>query len=439
MRNNFMMLLLLLFSISASAQNIKSFSLDEAITYALSNSLDIKNAQIGIADADQLINENRAFGLPTVSAGLDYSYYFKIPVSLVPAEFFGGMAGEFAEVAFGTKNNLTANISAQSLIFDYSYLTALKAARAAKNYALEDRYRTEMMVKNQVRQAYLPSLILEESKKTLQKNISNIERLFFETKEMYKSGFVEQLDVDRLELSLANLQTEVDNLDRQKELAYNVLKFTMNYPMDQAISISDNIDRLLVNAEAADLEGEINYSSRPEYRVSQVGKTLQELNVDYMKSTYYPSLAGFAQYQQVGQGDNLFKNPNWSDVGIVGLKLNVPIYSGGAKKAKLNRAKLDLEKANNQIKSLERVIWMEIGNARIAYNNALQRVADQQKNLDLAQRIYDTTQIKYKEGVGSSLEITQAEQALFQSQQNVIQARYELLLAKVDLDKALGK
>ncbi len=147
----------------------------------------------------------------------------------------------------------------------------------------------------------------------------------------------------------------------------------------------------------------------------------------------------FAQYQQVGQSGKIFQDNLWTDLGVVGLSINVPIYSGGAKSAKLQRAKLDLERSNNQIRSLERVIWMEIGNDRIAYKNAVQRVQDQQKNLALAQRIYDTTQIKYKEGVGSSLEITQAEQALFQSQQNVIQARYELLLTKVDLGKALGK
>ena len=124
---------------------------------------------------------------------------------------------------------------------------------------------------------------------------------------------------------------------------------------------------------------------------------------------------------------------------VVGVQMNVPLYSRGGKKAKLQRAQLDLARTENQMRSLERVIWLEVGNARIAYKNARVNVAEQEKNLALAQRIYDTTQIKYKEGVGSSLEITQAEQALFQSQQNIIQARYELLLAKVDLDKALGK
>jgi outer membrane protein len=245
--------------------------------------------------------------------------------------------------------------------------------------------------------------------------------------------------VDRLELSLANLKTEINNIDRQKDLIYNVLKFSMNFPADQQIAVSDDINRLLIDVEPRDLNGKVNYSTRAEYRVVQQSQILQDLNVSYIKSTYYPNLVTFAQYQQTGQSGKIFQDNLWTDLGVVGLSVNVPLYSGGAKKAKLQRAKLDLEKSNNQMRSLERAIWMEVGNARVAYKNAVQRVTDQQKNLDLAQKIYNTTQIKYKEGVGSSLEITQAEQALFQSQQNVIQAKYELLLSKVDLDKALGK
>lgn len=439
MRNNFILLLLLTFGLTASAQSPKSFSLDEAITYALSNSLSIKNAQIGIADANEQIKENKALGLPTVSATLGYNHYLKLPISLVPAEFFGGQVGEFAELAFGTKNNISAAVDVQSLLFDWSYLTALKAARAYRSYSEEEKVMTESDVKNQVRSAYLPSLIIDESKKTLEKNIANVKKLRFETSELYKAGFVEQLDVDRLDLTIANLETQLGNLDRQKQLVYNSLKLVMNYPIDQEITISDNLDKLLVKASVEDLESDINYSSRPEYRLANKGKKLNLLNIDYVKSTYYPNLVGFGQYSQSGQSDDFFNNNIWIDVAIVGVQMNVPIYNGGGKKAKLQRAQLDLARTENQMRSLERVIWLEVGNARITYKNARVNLAEQDKNLALAQRIYDTTQIKYKEGVGSSLEITQAEQALFQSQQNVIQSRYELLLAKIDLDKALGK
>ncbi len=439
MRNLLLLLFLSSFGTFAIAQNTKSFSLDEAIRYATQNSLEVKNSQIDIADAEQQIEENRAFGLPTVSANLGYNYYFKLPISLVPAEFIGGPPGEFAELAFGTKNNISAGIEARSLIFDWSYLTALKAARSYRDFAQQQRTQTEATVKNQIRTAYLPPLILEETKATLAKNIENIKKLRFETSEMYKAGFVEQLDVDRLDLTIANLETDLSNLDRQKELAYNVLKMAMNYPMNENIEATDNLNQLLTEASAEDLEGKINFTNRAEYQTALMSKGLNELNISYVKSTYYPNVAGFAQYTKNGQSDDFFNNNIWTDLGIIGLQASIPIYGGGAKNAKLQRAKLDLEKTNNQIAALERVIWMEVGNARIAYQSAKNRVASQEKNLELAQRIYDTTQIKYREGIGSSLEISSAEQSLFQSQQNLIQARYELLQAKVELDIALGK
>lgn len=443
MRKILALLLLITFISNAGAQEIKSFSLEDAIKYALENSLEVRNADIGVADADQRIYENRALGLPTVSANFGFIHNFKLADFIVQKGLFQGMPvdGEFEKIPplGALDNRTTATLDAQSLIFDWSYLTALKAARAYRTFSTEEKMQTIQAVKNQVRSAYLPPLILEESKKTLAKNISNLEKLLFETKELYKAGFVEQLDIDRLELSLANLNTELDNLDRQKEITYNVLKMAMNYPYDQPIEIADNIDLLLSEASTDDLEGNISYSNRSEYRVATMGQTLNEINIDYIKATYYPNLVGFAQYQQVGQSLDFFNNNIWTSQGYVGLTLNVPIYSGGGKKAQLQRAKLDLEKTKNQVRSLERLIWMEIGNARIGYKNALQRVADQERNLKLAQKIYDTTQIKYREGVGSSLEITTAEQSLFQSQQNVIQARYELLQAKVTLDQALGK
>ncbi len=439
MRNILCFLLLLAIGTTTKAQTPQSFSLDEAVAYALDNSLTVKNALLGIADAEQQINENRAIGLPTVSAGVDYNYFFKVPVSVVPAEFFGGPPGEFAEIAFGTKNNLTAKIEASSLIFDWSYLTALKAARAYRSLTEEQLVTSEVEVRNQVKMAYLPPLILEESKKTLEKNIKVLESFWHETNETYKAGFIEKLDVDRLSLSLSILNTELENIERQKELAYNGLKITMGFPISENLTVTDDIDKLLSIPDDSDLNGDINYDGRSEYRVAKKGLVLNELNVTYAKSGNYPSVFAFGNYQQVGQGDNLFKDPIWTDIGVVGLSLNVPIYDGGMRKARINRARLDMEVTQNQISSLKHLIDLEVQNARIAYRSAQQRLENQQQTLDLAQKIYDITQIKFKEGVGQSLEVTTAESDLYSAQQNFIQARYELLQSKVSLDKALGK
>lgn len=437
------LLFIIAFGCSAvQAQNIRSMSLEDAVDYAQENSLSIKNSMINIADAEEQIVERKSIGLPQLSAAVDYQYNLIIPKTVVDASNFDPSIPEgtvFQELAFGLKNNLNAGITLQSLLFDASYLTAIKAARAYRGYVDKELLSARRNLKWSVIEAYLPTIILEENKKILKKNINNLEKLFAETQALYKEGFVEQLDVDRLELSLANLSTEVDNLDRQAELVYNVLKFQMGYPIQDEILATDDIDKLLVMANADDLEAEVNYEARAEYQIIMEARRLNELNVDLNKAGYLPSLAAFGTYQVTGQGDNLFKDPVWTDAAIVGLNLSVPIFDGFNKRSKVNRAKLQLELLENQRRDLERAITLEIQNARTAYQNSLERVDSQKRNMALAEKIYETTQIKYKEGIGSSLEITQAEQSLYETQRNYTQAMYDLLVSKTNLDKALGK
>ena len=423
------------------SQEIPTYTLQQAISYALENSSAIRNANINIADADQQIIERRAFGLPRLNAGVDYNHFAIIPKTLVPAQFVdpNAMEGEFEQFQFGTKNNLTAKLEASSMIFDGSYFTGLRAAKVYRQYVQNEFKQKQQEVRNAVMEAYLPALILEESKTTIEKNIQNLNQLLFETKELYKAGFVEQLDVDRLELSIANLSAELSTLEKQKQLAYNVLKFQMNYPVSEPLSTVDNIDALLLPVSDEDLNSAIPYTARPEYGVLQMATRLNELNIELQKNGYLPSIGAFGSYQHSIQGNSLFRNGNYIPSLILGLQLNVPIFDGLEKKAKVARAKLDLDIINNQRRDFERAMDLEIANARNAYLTAKDKLANQEKNLVLAEKIYNTSKIKYKEGVGSSLEIFQAEQSLFQTQQNIIQAKFELLQSKIQLDKALGK
>ncbi|MFT5166062.1 MAG: outer membrane protein [Saprospiraceae bacterium] len=441
MKRQLILFSLLLACVFLQAQEAKQFTLDDAIKYALEHSIDMRLAQINIADANEQIIERRAIGIPQISAGVDYQYFIQIPASVVDISNFDPSVpeGTFEKLEFGLKNNLTASIQANALLFDASYITGLRAAKSYRNYVQKDRERVIYEVKNKIIEAYLPALILEESKKTLLKNINNLENLLNETKALYKEGFVEQLDVDRLALSFAILETEIDNIDRQKELIYNVLKFQMAYPVQDPIVAVDDIEKLFVPASEEQLTADINYNRRPEIQVIDLGLQLNELNIKFNKSGYLPSLSAYGSYQQSAQGDNLFDNPVWVPSTVVGLQLNVPIFDGFEKRAKTNRAKLDLEEAQNQKTQLKQAISLEVTNARTSYISAQQRLSNQKKNMDLADKIYNTTKIKYKEGIGSSLEITQAEQSLYDTQQNYIQARYDLLVAKRALDKALGE
>ncbi len=443
---------LLLFFLSgwialSNAQELKSFSLDEAIRYAFDNSLTLKNAQIGIADAQQQVYENRSIGIPQVSGGVALQRYLAVPVSVLPEGFENLMrdpvTGELPpgfsrEVSFLLKNNLTASLNVEAMVFDGTYFVALKASKAYKDFKQKEYASQKRTVQNSVVDAYLPALLITENLKILDKNISNIENLFFETQEMYKAGFVEQLDVDRLELTISNLKTERENLDRQRETAANALKFAIGYPMNQELKITDRIEDLLAETTQEDLTGAINYSSRPEHEVANMSLVLNDLNIKRYKTGYLPSLRAFGSYQHSYLG-NSFSDGFWSPTALVGLNLNVPIFDGFQKRSLIERSRLDGEIAKNQIVDLERAISFEVTNARTMFTNAQKRVNSQKKNVELAEKIYETTQIKYREGIGSSLEINQAEQSLFDTQSNYITAMYDLLIAQKELEKALGE
>lgn len=432
---------------NASAQGDLALSLEEAIQYAYNNSLTIRNAQIAIADADQQIFERRSAGIPQLSGEAGYNRYLKVPISVLPEAFVESardpMTGELPEgfsreVSFLLKNSFTAGLQLNALIYDGSYNVGLKAARVFREYVNQDLEVQKRTVRDQVMDAYLPSLLVTESLTTLDKNITNIKKLLFETEQLYQEGFVEQLDVDRLSLSIANLETERENLLRQREVALNALKLTMGYPIEKQIEVTDDIDAILETATAEDLTANADFTARPQYQLINKGLELNQLDIDVNRAGYLPSLAGFLSYQQQWQGDK-FGEGFWAPTSVVGLQLNVPIFDGFLKRSKIERARLAMEKVQNQKRDYERLVTFEVANARTMYLSAQDRLKSQERNLELAERIYNTTQIKYREGVGSSVELTQAEQSLFETQQNLIQAKYDLLSAKIELEQALGK
>ena len=422
---------------SLLAQEINQMSLDDAHAYAMNNSAIIKNAQLAIQDADQLILERKSIGLPKVNGTIEYQYFFKTPITTFPEELVAN--GFPREVSFALKHNFTPGIAVNSLIFDGSYIVGLRAARLFREFTNQDLLAKKQDLKNKVTEAYIPALIITESLRTLDKNISNLNKIFFETKEMYKAGFVEQLDVDRLELSLANIKVERENLIRQYTVVIDALKFTIGFPIKEELQLKDDINQLLIEATDDDLSKVMNYYDRPEYKLAELNTDLNKMNIKANQAGYLPNMLAFASYQYGFQGNKLNDSGFWAPTGVIGATINIPIYDGGDKKAKIQRAKIKVSLAEIQLKELERGITLELKTARTNYLNAKQRLESQKKNLALAEKIYKTTQVKYKEGVGSSLEITQSEQSLYQSQQNHTQALYDLLVAKKALDKALGK
>jgi outer membrane protein len=457
-----------------SAQTAQ-MTLSDCIQYALDKNPQMQVANLQIKDAEWRIKENLATGLPQVTAGLSYTGFIQRgglpssalsfgpsgdpapPPSAVTNSFstaqveglYALLGSVFAsdpdsKVFFSPVHSVSGTAQASQLIFNNSYLQAKKAARYYRDYVMEQAAVTRQTLRNQVTDAYLPALLISESLKNLDKNIGNLEKLLADTRAINQAGFAEQLDVDRLELSLSTLRSEWSSLARQREIVVNYLKLAMGMNASTAIDPSDDISKLLGQYGDADLSTPVNFMNRPEYLQLLKGRDLSGLQVDLFRKPFLPTVAGFVQWQgalQGGFGDKIsasFKDWFFIPSTVAGLSVNFTLWDGGGNKSKKERAMIGVMTVESQKQLLENAILTEVENARKQYMNAQDRVKNAENNLKLAERIHDTTQKKYRAGIGSSFEITQSESGLYAAQQSQMQAQFDLLTAKVAIKKALG-
>jgi outer membrane protein len=461
-------------AIIGSVQAQQVMSLDDCINYGLNNHPQIKTAQLQISEAEWRIKENTATGLPQVTASLGYNGFIQraglpsgalsfggggggpIP-DIVNQQFTSGQVdalGAFLGAAFQSDpdsktyfsavHNANATLAANQLIFSNSYRLAKRAAALYKELVNDQLDVAKSTLRNQIIDAYLPALLIDENLQTIDKNATNLEKLLKETKEINKAGFVEQLDVDRLDLTLATLRSERTNLARQREIVVDALKFAMGMTITEPIVLSDNTEKLMAQYADADNTSEINYMNRTEYVNLLKGRELSQLEVSLYDKSWLPNVVGFAQWQGGLQGGFGAKDSethnNWYFIPstVVGITVSSTIWDSGINKAKKERAKIAVMTIEEQKRTLESAFTLELEVARKQYLSAQERVSNQQKNLELAQRIYNTTQTKYQAGIGSSFEFVQAEQGVFTAQQNVMSARFDMLKARVAIKRALG-
>jgi len=417
----------------------QQYSLQQAIDYGIENNTQSKSAALDVANAQITIKNRLSAGLPQVDASIDYQNFFKLPTSLLPAEFFGGEAGEFIPVQFGTEQNLTAGVSASQLLFSGAWIVALNAAKEYVNLVEAQQKLTEQDIRKNVETAYYAVLIAKEFETLLQKNIDNLDKVYFEVKEMLKAGFVEQIDVDRLTMSTLTLSGQLTNGKRQTILAETFLKYSMGLDINTPIILTDDIDLFTNNATL--VNNDQNYLTRPEFTILSETMILNELNVKLNKSLYLPTLALYASYSQNAQRNsfNFFDGDElWFETGLVGVKMQIPIFSGFERKTNVQAAQIGFEKAQLSLQSATQGILLEIEKAKTDYLNAENDFDIQKQNNELAQKIYNTALIKYREGVGSSLELNNAESTLYMAQGSYISALYNLLNTKTALNKSLG-
>lgn len=437
----------------------KSFSLQESIQYGVKNSNALKIQSLDVIDAKDLLTEYKSIGMPKIKAGVDYSYFVDIPTSIIPDFLSPALynilfdenllprrditGGSGIPAQFGTKNILTGKLELSTLLFDGSFFVGLKAQKMYTELINRQIGQSVVEIKYQITKAYLAAQSVEANIKIIERNIGNLNKLFKEVNEIYKTGLAEKLDVDRLELSIQNLTIEKEKLERFYQITKRLLKYQMSYPLNDEIILSESFDALVNQSylDVMDPSIQLNIQNRAEYAVLEQTRQLTEINIKRYKVSYFPSLYGFASVQRSLQRNDLFDGDEnkWFPTSIVGLNLSVPIFDGFDRKAKISKAKTLLNRTNLQISEFERGVNLAYDNAKTQYLNALNTYESRKKTLLLAEKIYNTSQIKFKEGVGSSLEVNNAERDMYSAQANVLDAQTNLINAKIDFDKVMGK
>lgn len=433
-----MFLLLALFSSVKSfsqTNDTMSFTLLQAIDYALQNNPSIKNAYADIAIADQTVKEVKAIGIPQIKGQLQYQDNIQKPVFVFPV---GGVS---TPIRVGNKYTTQATLSASWLMLDGTYFLGLRAAKEFTEMSKRIASKTETDVKIDIAKTYFMALIAKENLSLLNSSYQTLNNTLKEIKALNKEGFVEALDVDRMQLQLNNLNVSKSQLSDQYWVVMGLLKAKMGIEQSKNIAITDKIEtineKFLLTDTATSLS---DFSGRTDYQILKQQQLLNEFNLKRFKYGKYPNLAGAVNYNQSNFGETIdYSQDKWFGSTFFALQMNIPIFSGFANDAKIQKAKIEILKTENTIKNAENYINLEVSQNKMKYLRAMEYVIQQKENLDLANKILNITNIKYKEGVGSNLELITANQDLKTSQTNYFNALYDLLIAKLDYQVALGQ
>ncbi len=435
-------LLSIISRIMISQTNSISFSLNEAINYALQHNNNYLSSQVDYKIAKARNWEYTGIGLPQVSASFDLKDYLELPVSLLPAQFFGGMPGTYVPVRFGTQYNATAGISVSQIIFNSDYISALQASKALIELSQKSLERTKIETQLQVTKAYYNALIAKERYTLILANLQKIEKLLNNTKALNASGFVEKIDLDRIQIAYNNLLTEKEKFLRLIGLSHTLLKYQMNYTLTDSIILTDSI--LMFKDKLTDIKDlQFAPEKRIEYQLLSQQKKLNQIDLNRYKMQFLPSIIAYGTYSKNAQRTefdifDFSKNKQWFSLGLIGITFNWNLFTSGQRYFRTQQAKYNLIKSQYNLEQLKQSVQLEYQSSLIAYKNALASLSTQENNLKLAQEVLNIAIKKYEEGVGSNLEVVNAEAALKEAQTNYLSALYDALSSKIDLDKALG-
>ena len=444
MKKSLIILLFLVANLSLAQQvNQKAFTLEEALKFAYENNTQMINADRDVQAAYAQKWATIASGLPQINAAGAYQDQIKLPVSLLPAEIFGGEAGTYIPVTFGQKMNMSASATLNQKIFDGSYIVGVQAIKTYIDISGNALKKTRQEVKKAVVSAYGNVLLLNESATIVAKNISNLKENVEEAKQLFKQGFVEEEQLEQLQITLSNLESQERNVKRLQSISKQLFNMLLGLPLNNQTELLDDLESLAAkNLLAAKDPIDFEIFSNIDYQIAVNMKEQKRLELKLERSKYLPTLNAFVNYSTNAFGNefNFFSSEqNWFDASVFGLNLNVPIFSSFMKRAYTKKAKIAFDQSQSNLKEAEKKIQLQFEQSKSQFQLAAENYQTSKENLSLAQRIENKNSIKYKEGLISGFDLRQAQLQLYEAQRSYLESMLAVINSKTELETLTEK
>jgi outer membrane protein TolC len=419
----------------------EAVTLEEAIEFGLENNRNIINANLEVQKAYKEKWKTIATGLPQLSARADYQNFIELPTSLIPAQFFGGNDGEFAEVQFGTPQTMSAGITLNQLIFDGSYVVGIEATKVYLDASKNILEKTVLEIRKNIVNSYFSVLLVRANVGFLEKNRDNLNNNLTELIQLFKNGFDEEQSVEQLRLTLSSVESQLRYAQNMERTTLNMLKLLLGFPTASPLFLSDSLE-ILTTPDLFQISDEnFKTENNIDIKIAENNLLSESLLYRYERSKSLPRISAFLNGNYTGNSESFtFTNVDqkWFGASLFGVQLQVPIFSSLKRRASSQKAKISVSQARSLLKETKERIFIETQAASNKYKLAIENYFTAKENLALANRIKDKNQIKYFEGMVGSFELRQAQLQLYSAQNNYIKAIQSVVQKKIGLETLLN-
>lgn len=413
-----------------NAQEKLSLDLEAAKEYALNYNRTIKNSGLAIDQSQEQLWATIAAGLPQINATVDYSNALGADISIQFDE-----SQEPSKIPIKPTSNFNLNVN--QLLFNGGYIVGIQTAKLAEKLAQKNQVKTKQDIVSQVIEGYYLVLLSEESVKILETNIANLREIYRKTEPMVKVGMIEQLELDQLSVQVNSLDNALKSAERQYEMTKNLLRVQLGVTAETKLELTETLSEIMDEKNTAELLMDTSFevTENIDYQLMNVQEQMTEKQIKMQQANYLPTLSGYYNYTEKILKPAFDMSPKH----MVGLQMNIPIFSSGERRSQVRQAKIDLETTQNNKALLGDQLSIQYKELQFNLRSAYESFETQQKNIEVARRVYEDIQRKYEQGMISGIELTTADNNYLQAESEYLNSMLEVLQAQNQLNTLTGE